>query len=122
MGQTKPLETYSSNKFWNSIPAKDGKGFKFTSTINVKDNYLFIFYKDHIIIKSKGNLYLKIQHVNKINQDVISYSLVDNKDVHFIAELSKGLIDKKQYYYINFYKVDRKGKPLTLTKFDCKRI
>ena len=120
--QVKPLEIYSSKRFWKSDKTKTGTGFKFRTATNVKRELLFTIYKDHITLTNKKDIIYKINKIDAKYTDATHYLVSDLHKQSYAITIDDDVIDKKHIYGITIIKTAKDGKYLSVTRFDVNKI
>ncbi|MFI5159312.1 MAG: hypothetical protein ACHQF4_10635 [Sphingobacteriales bacterium] len=118
--QTKPIEIYSAYRYYKSDKTKTGV-FKYRHFINLKPKYIFSFYSDRIILKSKNIIVFKI-HKTKKHLNSTDYLVDDPTGQYFDIVIESAVIDSKHYYDISLLKTDKNGNWLSDTRFNVNRV
>ena len=113
-GQNKPNGIYLPQTIFYSIPKDDGHGFtsfKFKKGQKPRNDFVFIFYNDHILLKLGKYVNLKINKITEYSDD-ISYLVTDPQGRQFKIALSKNESDKD--HIINYTTLDEKQHDVAL--------
>lgn len=120
--QVAPSEVYSSTRFWRSDKTKTGTGFKFRNATNVKREYLFAIYKDHIKLSNQKTTIYKIDKIDGHYSDATHYLVSNSSGQSFLIIVDNYIINKKHIYGITIIETAKNGKTLSVTRFDVKKL